>query len=240
MIRSVAWSPSSLWFVLATESGTLVFMDTDGKEFNRCDTGAPVWSMKLVNTSFFKQKEVPTAEEKSDDDEPEIVLNDIGVYGKSLDEQNKEKIQLLSEKKAEKEKKVKDDEKDEFKKNATAEEFIKNNKVDDERLMLVSWDQKYRVINPGSLAHTGQLVVQKRLFSGKKKKMQDKENPFLIAESRLPFIPLTFELIKQYVVVAGVGGKIVILNAETGAILLDLFQVQENDPFVVNAPKNSK
>ncbi|CAL5998627.1 Intraflagellar_transport protein 122 [Hexamita inflata] len=215
LVRAVAWSPTSQWFVIANESGLIQFLDVEGKEFNRCECGAPIWQMKVVNEKFFKK----TAETE-DDEEPEIALNDVGIYGMQKEAALKNES--------------------EFKQNPTAEAFIKQNKVNEERLLMISWDQKYRVINPGSLAHSGVLIQQKRLFSGskKQKKLQDKENPFLISESRIPFIPLSFELIKQYAVVGGVGGKVIILNAETGACLLDMFQVNELDPFIVQCPRS--
>lgn len=72
------------------------------------------------------------------------------------------------------------------------------------------------------------------MFSGnKKRKLQDKENPFLLAESKLPFIPLCMELVKNFVVVGGVGGKLVVLSAASGACLLDMFQVNEMDQFII-------
>lgn len=47
-VRSVAWSPSSKWFVVATSNGLLSFRDLQGQEFNRCEAGAPIWGMKVV------------------------------------------------------------------------------------------------------------------------------------------------------------------------------------------------
>lgn len=47
------------------------------------------------------------------------------------------------------------------------------------------------------------------------------------------------ELVKNFVVVGGVGGKIIILNAASGACLLDMFQINEMDPFIIQCPRNA-
>lgn len=176
--------------------------------------------MKIVKKSFLGLSD----DDDNDDDDEEpmmgIAKNDLGVFNTQSEEEN---IKPKDEPKKSK-KESKENEKDGFKTSVTTEAFIKEHGVDKERLLMVSWDQRYRVINPGSLAHSGVLVQQKRLFSGsRKRKLQDKENPFLIAESKLPFIPLCMELVKNFVVVGGVGGKIIILNAASGACLLDMF-----------------
>ena len=54
-----------------------------------------------------------------------------------------------------------------------------------------------------------------------------------MAEARIPFIPLCFEILENYVIVGGVGGKLVILNAETGAMLFDMYNVSDMDPYLI-------
>lgn len=55
LVRSVAWSPSSKWFVIGTNTGSLIFMDLQGKVFNRCEAGAPIWHMKVVYKDVVEQ-----------------------------------------------------------------------------------------------------------------------------------------------------------------------------------------
>lgn len=80
MVRAVAWSPTSQWFVIATESGLLQFLSVDGEEFNRCECGAPIWAMKVVKKSFLGAED----DGHNDDDDEEmaqgIAKNELGVF----------------------------------------------------------------------------------------------------------------------------------------------------------------
>lgn len=109
--------------------------------------------MKVVKKSFLE-----TDDENDDDDDEEmmqgIAKNELGVFSNQSDDENgKSKDESKKSKKDGKE-----GEKDGFKTSVTTEAFIKEHGVDKERLLMVSWDQRYRVINPGSLAHSGVLV----------------------------------------------------------------------------------
>lgn len=50
-------------------------MDIEGKEFNRCETSAPIWAMRVVTK---QQLESPTTGQEEVDSS--IVKNDVGVF----------------------------------------------------------------------------------------------------------------------------------------------------------------
>ena len=48
----------------------------DGKEFNKCDCGAPIWAMKVVLASLIERQQ----KDEAPTHEYEVQLNNVGVF----------------------------------------------------------------------------------------------------------------------------------------------------------------
>ncbi|KAH0574171.1 Intraflagellar transport protein 122 [Spironucleus salmonicida] len=201
--RACCWAANSAWFAVSNQAGTIIMMDIAGVEFNKIEIGAPIWCMEIKKATELQNQTVK--DDDSDDDD--VQMNEVGVFNEGAS--NKQQV-----------------------KKEDGDDFISKNKISEDRLIILSWDQKYRVLNPS---------ISGNITKGKQNKMIKKPSEQLIlAEAKLPFIPLTMQIISNYVIVAGVGGKIVFLNSETGAHLIDLIQINENDPFIIGAPRGVK
>ena len=217
--RAIAWAPGSNWFVISTQDGDLVMMTPDGLEFNSCNLGAPAWALKVVQCSSFlvqPDNDINVDITNSSDDEftiPQSVTPSASASGRSG-----------SGKK--------------HKGGVDREEFIMSHNLDSFRILVVSWDMRYRVINPSIYADGACIAKLAADSANTASRSSSRRNlhGFLVAISDLPFIPLCMETIGNYVFLSGVGGSVIVLNSSNGRVLSSLYQVWESDPFISKAP----
>lgn len=217
--RAIAWAPGSDWFVISTQDGDLVIMTPEGMELNSCNLGAPAWALKVVQCSSFLVQpntalDVDIA--NSSDDEftiPQTVTPSASASGRS-GSGKRHKVEL------------------------DREEFITSHNMDNFRILVASWDMRYRVINPSVYADGACIAKMTDGGSDTRSRSSSRRrlDGLLVAVSELPFIPLCMEIIGNYVFLSGVGGSVVVLNSSNGRVLSSLYQVWESDPFISKAP----
>lgn len=223
LVRALAWSPSSAWFAIITEEGELILMDTDGYEFNRCTLGSPTWAIKIVSKSIFTSKTDLDEFSDNSDSTDEYIVKDIP----SATDQSAGRKRVGSAKQI---------------REAETAEFVHTHSIDQERILVASWDMHYRVLNPACTNHGGSIVSKRGVRSARRKSISEsaqlQETSFICADAALDFIPLCMEVVGNYILLSGVGGTVSAHNARNGRKLIDLYQVWETDRSVYNAPQN--
>lgn len=216
--RAVAWAPGSDWFVISTQDGDLVMMAPDGLEFNTLNLGAPAWALKIVQCSSFlvqSNNDISIDVTNSSDDEftiPQTITPSGSTSGRSG-----------SGKK--------------HKGETEREEFITSHNLDNFRILVASWDMRYRVLNPSIYANGANIAKLTRNSDNQTRSSSRRSLAGLVvAISELPFIPLCMEIIGNYAFLSGVGGSVIVLNSSNGRVLSSIYQVWESDPFISKAP----
>lgn len=217
--RAVAWAPGSDWFVISTQDGDLVMMTPDGLEFNAFNLGAPAWALKIVQCSSFlvqSNNDLNVDVANSSDDEftiPQTVTPSGSASGRSGSGKR-------------------------HKGDSEREEFVTSHNLDNFRILVASWDMRYRVINPSIYANGANISKLNVGKSDNRSRSSSRRNidGLLVAISELPFIPLCMETIGNYAFLSGVGGSVIVLNISNGRVLSSLYQVWESDPFISKAP----
>lgn len=237
--RAVAFSPSSAWFAMTMESGELVMMDTQGQEWNACNLGAPAWAIAIVPVERLRGSEAEQDDEPVEISTRPKYLTDLRASGVVIQQNNFYGPGEGPDSAAH------DDSSDGEPRRRTktdiaydaSRKFIYDNHVADERILVASWDMRYRVLNPACIAHGGDIrntrARQKQLKSIQASLTeQERQTDFVEADATLPFIPLCMEVMGNCVALSGAGGTISLIHAATGAKLLDAFQIYETDPLI--------
>ncbi|TNJ26630.1 Intraflagellar transport protein IFT122 [Giardia muris] len=197
--RAAAWAPDSQWFALALDDGCVGLFTTTGVEFGSFYVGAPTWALHILPVDVFTDTRT---------------LHVRPGHGRDDD----------------------DDDEDEFiisdmpsgdGLNGGASQYMKSvihqSAVDLARLaatriVLVSWDLAYLVADPSVAVTTPGAKAGRKGGQG--------ADPILLS-TRLPFIPLCFDIQGNLAFVSGVGATVLVLDLRSGRILVSLFRARK-------------